>query len=106
MLACNGSTHKHSPSGSNNQQGGVDASQTSGSAVNNRSLPTGCCCRPAGAPAGVAPTGPSCHMIACQSCEIASDGKAPPACYTEHGKLWSYTSGYRRQSIAPLPGQM
>ena len=84
----------HSPSGSNNQQGGEDASQTSGSVVNNQSLLTGCCCRPAAAPAGVAPTEPSCHMIACQSCEIASGGNAPPAHYTEHGKLWSCTSGY------------
>ena len=82
----------HSPSGSNNQQGGKDASQTSGSVVNNRSLWTGCCCRPAGALAGVAPTEPSCHMTACQSCETTSDGNVPSACYTEHGKLWSCTS--------------
>ena len=105
MLAHNGSTRKHSPPGINNQQGGEDASQTSGSAANNRSPPTGCCCRPAGALAGVAPTEPSCHAIACQSCKIASDGNAPPAHYTERGKLWSCTSGYRRQSIAPLPEQ-
>ena len=106
MLARDGSAQMHSPSGSNNQQGGEDASQTSGSAVNNQSPWTGCCCRPAGAPAGVAPTGPSCHVIACQSCETASDGNIPPVRYTEHGKLWSCTSGYRRQSIAPPPGQM
>ena len=94
MLAHDGSAHKHSPSGSNNQQGGKDASQTSGSVANNRSLPTGCCCRPAGAPAGVAPTELSCHAIACQSCGTASDGNAPPARCTGHGKLWACTSGY------------
>ena len=105
MLARDGNACKHSPSGSNNQQGGKDASQTSGSAANNQSPLTGCCCRPAGALAGVAPTEPSCRAIACQSCEIASDGNAPPARYTECGKLWSCSSGYRRQSIAPLPGQ-
>ena len=66
MLACDGSTRMHSPPGSNNQQGGKDASQTSGSMANNQSLLTGCCCRPAGALAGVAPTEPSCHVIACQ----------------------------------------
>ena len=106
MLACDGSAHMHSPSVSNNQQGGEDASQTSGSVANNQSPPTGCCCRPAGAPAGVASTEPTCHVIACQSYEIASDGNAPPAHYTERGKLWSCTSGYRRQSIAPPPGWM
>ena len=68
----------HSPLGSNNQQGGRDTSQTSGSVVNNWSLWTGCCCRPAGAPAGVAPTEPSCHVIACQSCKTASGGSVPP----------------------------
>ena len=94
MLAHDGSARMHSPSGSNNQQGGENASQTSGSAANNWSPPTGCCCRPAGALAGVAPTEPSCCVIACQSCEIASDGNAPPAHYTEYGKLWSCTSGY------------
>ena len=87
MLACDWSACMHSPSGSNNQQGGEDTSQTSGSAANNWSLVTGCCCRPAGAPAGVAPTEPSCHMIACQSCEIASDGNTPSAHYTGYGKL-------------------
>ena len=96
----------HSLSGSNNQQGGEDASQTSGSAVNNQSLWTGCCCKPAEVLAGVAPTGPSCHMIACQSCETASDGNVPPAHYTGHGRLWSCTSGYQRQSKAPPPGWM
>ena len=106
MLAHNGSAQMHPPSGSNNQQGGEDASQTSGSAANNQSLQTRCCCRPAGALAGVAPTGPSCHAIACQSCETASDGNVPPVHYTERGKLWSCTSGYQRQSIAPPPGQM
>ena len=96
----------HSPSGSNNQQGGKDASQTSDSAVNNRSPLTRCCCRPAGALAGVAPTGSSCCTIACQSYETVSDGNVPPAHYTGHGKLWSCTFGYGRQSTAPPPGQM
>ena len=95
----------HSTLGSNNQQGGVDASQTSGSVANNQSLLTGCCCRPAGAPAGAAPTEPSCHVIACQSCKTTSDGNVSSACYTEHGMLWSCTSGYQRQSTTPLPGQ-
>ena len=104
MLAYDGSAHKHSPSGNNNQWGGEDASQTSGSGANNRSLPTRCCCRPAGAPASVAPTEPSYRAIACQSCEIVSDGNAPPARCTRHGKLWSCTSGYQRRSIALLPG--
>ena len=74
MLACDGSTRKHSPSGNNNQQGGADTSQTSDSVANNWSPPTGCCCRSAGAPVGVAPIEPSCHAITCQSCEIVSDG--------------------------------
>ena len=106
MLACDRSTRMHSPSGSNNQQGGEDASQTSGSVVNNWPSQTGCCCRPAGAPVGVTPTQPSCHVIACQSCETASDGNVPSAHYTEHGKPWSCTSGYRRQSIAPQQERM
>ena len=106
MLAHNGSPCKCSPLGNNNQQGGMDASQTSNSAVNNQSLPTGCCCRPAGALAGVAPTEPSHHTITCQSCETVSDGNAPPAHCTVRGKLWSCTSGYQRQSIALPPGRM
>ena len=105
MLARDGSAHMHSPLGSNNQQGGEDASQTSGSVANNRSLPTGCCCRPARASANVAPTEASSHAKAYQSCEIVSDGNTPPARCTERGKLWSCTSGYQRQSIALLPGQ-
>ena len=104
MLAHDGSTHKHSLLGNNNQQGGEDASQTSGSVANNWSLPTRCCCRPAGALASVAPTEPSFHAIACQSCEIVSEGNAPPAHCTGHGKLWFCTSGYQRRSIALLPG--
>ena len=96
----------HSLLGSNNQQGGKDASQTSGSIVNNQSPQTRCCCKPAGVLADVAPTGPSCHVIACQSCETAYDGIISPVCYTGHGRLWSCTSGYQRQSKAPLPGQM
>ena len=84
----------HSPSGSNNQQGGVDTSQTSGSVGNNWSLLTRCCCRPAAALAGAALTEPSCHVIACQSCKTASDGNVLHARYTEDGKLRSCTSGY------------
>ena len=95
-----------SPLGSNNQQGGDGASQTSGNVVNNWSPWTRCCCKPVGAPAGAAPTEPSCHMLACQSCKTVSDGNAPPVRYTEHGKRWSCTSGYRRQCTVPPPGQM
>ena len=79
MLACDRSACKHSLSGNNNQQGGTDASQTSDSVANNRSPLTECCCRPARALVGVAPIEPSCHVITCQSCEIVSDGNAPPA---------------------------
>ena len=105
MLAHNGSTCKLSPSGNNNQQGGTDASQTSDSVANNWSPLTGCCCRPAGAPVGVAPIEPSCHAITYQSCKIVSDGNAPPARCTERGKPWFCTSGYQWQHTAPLPGQ-
>ena len=94
MWALDGSTQMHSPLGSNNQQGGKGASQTSGSVMNNQSLQTRCCCKPVGALADVAPTGPSCHALACQSCETVSIGNIPPVHYTEHGKLWSCTSGY------------
>ena len=87
MRAHDGSAHMHSWSESNNQQGGEDASQTSVSVANNRSPWAGCCCKPVGALAGVALTGPSCHVLACQSCETASDGNIPPVHYTEHGKL-------------------
>ena len=66
MWARDGSTRMQSPSGGNNQQGGEGTSQTSGSAANNQSPQTGCCCKPVGAPAGVTPTGPSCHVLACQ----------------------------------------
>ena len=106
MQAHNESTQMHSPLGSNNQQGGKDASQTSDNAANNRSPQTGCCCKPVEAPAGAAITKPSCHMPACQSCETASDGNIPPVHYTEHGRLWSCTSGYQRQHTALPPGQM
>ena len=84
----------HSPLGSNNQQGGEGASQTSDNVVNNWSLQTGCCCKPVEAHAGAAPTEPSCHAPACQSWETASDGNVPPVRYTECGRLWSCTSGY------------
>ena len=96
----------HSLSESNNQWEGKDASQTSGSVANNWSPWTRCCCKPLGALAGAAPTGPSCHTLACQSCETASDGNVPPVRYTERGKLWSCTTGYQRQCTAPPPGRM
>ena len=96
----------HSLSGSNNQWGGEGTSQTSGSAANNWSPQTGCCCKPVEALAGVASTGLSCHVLACQSCETLSDGNVPPVHYTERGKLWSCTSGYQRQHTAPPPGWM
>ena len=91
MQACDGSAQMQSPLGSSNQQG---ASQTSDSAANNQSPWTGCCCKPVEALAGAAPTEPSCHVLACQSCKTASDGNIPPVHYTEHGMLWSCTSGY------------
>ena len=62
--------------------------------LNNWSPRIRCCCKPAGVMAGVAPTGSSCCVIACQSCKTASDGNIPPACYTGHGRLWFCTSGY------------
>ena len=67
MRACNGSARMHSPSGSNNQQGVEDTSQTSDNVVNNRSPQTGCCCKPVEVLAGAAPTAPSYHVPACQS---------------------------------------
>ena len=106
MQACDGSTQMCSLLGSNNQQGGEGASQTSDNAVNNQSLQTGCCCKPVEALAGAAPNEPSCHAPACQSCETAFGGNAPPARYTEHGRLWSCTSGYQRQQTALPPGRM
>ena len=106
MWAHDRSTQMHSPLGSNNQQGGEGTSQTSSNVANNRSPQTGCCCKPVGALAGVAPTGPSCHTLACQSCETVSDGNTPPVHYTEHGRLWPCTSGYQRQHTAPPPGWM
>ena len=65
MWAHDGSIQTCSPSESNNQQGGEDASQTSGNAANKQSLWTRCCCKPVGAPAGAAPTEPSSHVPAC-----------------------------------------
>ena len=76
---------------SNNQWGGKDASQTSGNVANNWSLQTGCCCKPAGVLAGAAPTEPSYHVPACQSCGTASDESVPPAHCTGCGRLWSGT---------------
>ena len=84
----------HSLLGSNNQQGGEGASQTSDSVANNQSPWTRCCCKPVEAPAGAAPTEPSCRVLASQSCETVSDGNVPPVRYTECGRLWSCTSGY------------
>ena len=55
MRACDGSVQMHSPLGSNNQQGGEGASQTSDNVVKNRSPLTGCSPKPAGAPAGAVP---------------------------------------------------
>ena len=94
MQARNVSTQMHSLLGSNNQQGGEGTSQTSDNVVNNWSPQTGCCCKPVEALAGAAPTKPSCHVPACQSCETASGGNIPPVRYTERGRLWSCTSGY------------
>ena len=96
----------HSPLGSNNQQGGKGTSQTSDNAVNNWSPQTGCCCKPVEALAGAAPTESSCHAPACQSCKTVFGGNVPPARYTEHGRQWFCTSGYRRQHTAPPPGRM
>ena len=86
MQAHNGSTQKHSPSGNNNQPGGRGTSQTSDNVARNQSPLTGCCCKPARAPVGVVPTGPSYHMPACQSCGTAFGKSVPPAYCTGHGK--------------------
>ena len=94
MRAHDGSAQTRSPSGSNNQQRGEGTSQTSDNVVNNWSPQIRCCCKPVEAPAGASPTEPSCHAPACQSCETASGGNVPPIRYTEHGRLWSCTSGY------------
>ena len=83
----------HSPLGSNNQQGDEDTSHTTDNAVNNRSPQTGCCCKPVEALAGAAPTEPSYHAPACQSCRTVSGGSIPPVHCTEHGRLWFCTSG-------------
>ena len=106
MQACNGSIQTHSLLGSNNQQGDEDASRTSDNAVNNQSPQIGCCCKPVEAPAGAAPTEPSYHAPAYQSCGTASGGSIPPVHCTEHGRLWFGTSGCRRQHKVPPPGQM
>ena len=94
MWAHDGSAQMHSLSGSNNQQGGEGTYQTSDNVANNWSLQTRCCCKPVEALAGAAPTEPSCHVPACQSCKTAFGGNVPPVHYTECGRLWSYTSGY------------
>ena len=87
MRAHDGSIQMHSPSGSNNQQGDGGISQTSDNVANNWSLQTGCCCKPVEAPAGAAPTEPSYHAPACQSCRTVFGRNVPPVHYTEHGRL-------------------
>ena len=77
MQAHDGSIQMHSPSGSNNQQGGEGTSQTSDNAVKNRSLLTRCCCKPVRALAGAVSTEPSYHVPACQSCGTASGESIP-----------------------------
>ena len=106
MLAYDGSIQMHSLLGSNNQQGDEDASQTSANVANNWSSQTRCCCKPVEVLAGAAPTEPSYHEPACQSCGTASGGSVPPVHCTEHGRLWFCTSGYRRQHKVPPPGRM
>ena len=95
-----------SPSGSNNQQGDEDASQTSDNAANNQSPQTRSCCKPVEVLAGATPTAPSHRMPACQSCRTASGGNVPPVHCTERGRLWFCTSGCRRWHKVPPPGQM
>ena len=75
MRAHDGRVQTRSLLGSNNQQGGKDTSQTSDNVVNNRSLQTGCCCKPVGALAGATPTEPSYCVPACQSCGTAPGEK-------------------------------
>ena len=87
MWAHDGSIRTCSLLGSNNQQGDKDASQTSDNAVNNQSPQTGCCCKPVEASAGAAPTEPSYHTPACQSCGTASGESIQPVHCTEHGRL-------------------
>ena len=106
MQAHDGSTQMHPPSGSNNQQGDEGTSQTSGNVANNWSPQTGCCCKPVEALAGAAPTEPSYHAPACQSCGITFGENVPPVCYTECGRLWFCTSGYQRRHTAPPPSWM
>ena len=106
MRAHDGSVQTRSPSGSNNQQGVEDASQTSDNVANNQSLQTGCCCKPVEVLAGAAPTAPSYRVIACQSCETASGGSISPVHCTECGRLWFCSSGCQRQHKVPPPGWM
>ena len=96
----------HSLSGTNNQQGDEDASQTSDNAVNNWSLQIGCYCKLAETPAGAAPTEPSYCMPVCQSCRTASGKSILPVHCTEHGRLWFGTSGCQRQHKVPPLGWM
>ena len=87
----------------------MDTSQTSDSVANNWSLLTGCCCRPVGAPVGVAPIEPSCHTITCQSCKIVSDGNAPtargPALLDTKGRAQLFYQG-RHEACPPITQQL
>ena len=96
----------HSPSGNNNQPRGGVTSQTSDNVVRNWSLLTSCCCKPARAPVGVVPTGPSSHVPVCQSCETAFGESVPLAHYTGYGKWWYGTFGCQRRHKVPPPGRM
>ena len=93
MQEHDGSARTCSPSGTNNQQGDEDASQTSDNVANNWSLQTRYCCKPVEVLAGATPTEPSYCMPACQSCITTSGGSVLPAHCTEHGRLWFCTSG-------------
>ena len=105
MQACDGSIQTCSPLGSNNQQGGKGASQTSDNAVKNQSPLTRWCCKPVRAPAGVVPTEPSYYVPACQSCRTASGESVPPAHCTEHGRWWCGNFGCQKQHKVPPPEQ-
>ena len=93
MWAHDRSAQMHSPLGSNNQQGGDGASQTSDNAANNQSPQGRCCCKPVEALACSAPTEPSCHVPACPSCETASEGNIPPAILDTEGSTQLFHQG-------------
>ena len=96
----------YSPLGNNNQQGGEGASLTSDNVARNRSLLTGCCCKPVRAPVSVILTEPSYHVPTCQSCWTASGESVPPAHCTGHGKQWFGTFACQKRHKVPPPGQM